>query len=465
MARAVLREIGERTASLAAIELHPSAADLDEVRPRLRRALQHRLIDGGVVDDGLPLDDRAGVEPPTRLLAGRGDCLRTGAASCESLGRDHLDVDTGQQLDCLQGGCSRLEVDAAVAVVWGLAQPFDQPRGGRLDARLRSREQLLQLGQHRRIAGDLGCQRGAEQHVVGAAPARAIVHVDQLERQRPQAMLDRAVGFMQIGLGQAETQPRGHDGLAVASFTQPLERVGDRAERVDSFGIAAYLADCGDAVRGGECATDRTYRLGRCTAVVEHVGAPGVGSEQHPRQLIDERIEDRRGEMQLIATGRDHRRHRWSERRDDLLRIAAERNPLCQPDVVVERCERRDDATVADHVRSGCIHGCEPGDRRADLVTQVVELAERCKRRHVEALTHHLLFAGGQVQAGDAHGVATRGSGPAEGGADRTMQVPAIDTPAGLPRHHRAFEPRELQARVVAHQNKCTKGVYEPGRE
>ena len=109
-------EIGKGSACLGAVEPHPPAVDVDQPGARCSRTFEQRLVDGSVVDDHGPVDDRRGAEPsgPGSVLR-LGDSLGGRGSASESLGGQQFDVDGGQGIDRLERRCGGVEIDAMLS--------------------------------------------------------------------------------------------------------------------------------------------------------------------------------------------------------------------------------------------------------------------------------------------------------------------------------------------------------------
>ena len=316
-------EVLERAARVGAIDLHPSAADLDEAGPGLGGAPQHGFVDRGVVDHDLPVDQGGRPEPAGPLgrpRHRRGGAAGAGPAPGEPLGRHQIDAHGREQFDRLERGRGLLDVDLLGAL--GL-QPVGQPRRDQGEVGQRLVDGLVQQRQVTIAAGQLQCRRGIGQHLGQRTgdwwPGAATAGVDQLERQRP--------GVVAL-VGQTQTEAGAHDGLALGAPDDGVERVRDLVECVHQVALVAEATR-----RRLQC----THHLSECPADgpagVAQAELPTRVRQGGPGDLVDERVEhgpgDRRGIGRRVGR-RGHRschhcRHGCGELRHGQVGIEAQR--------------------------------------------------------------------------------------------------------------------------------------------
>lgn len=106
----------EGAADVGAFEADPPSADVEQRRRLLGGAGQHALVDGGIVDDQLPVEQGAGTEA-AGALAGRrggGGGADLGTAAGELLGDEHLDAGGAHVVEAFEDQGGPVDVDGRV---------------------------------------------------------------------------------------------------------------------------------------------------------------------------------------------------------------------------------------------------------------------------------------------------------------------------------------------------------------
>ena len=183
---AMLRQVGQCPSCFGAIDLHPTATDLNQVGTLFGGALKYFVGYCRVVEYGLPLHDRrCGEASAGGVVARFGGCACDRLAARECFGCDQLDANRRQRIDALQRRCCSLDVDCAV---WGrvvCGDPRCEVGNSASDDDHRVGDESVQLGQKANIVREREGCRVLEFEIRGCAPDAAVVGIDELESERP----------------------------------------------------------------------------------------------------------------------------------------------------------------------------------------------------------------------------------------------------------------------------------------
>ncbi len=374
-------EVGESSSSIAAVEAHPPPVDVDQAGARCSGTLEHGFVDGRVVDDHGPIDDRRGAEPAAASGIPRcGDTFRGRRSAGEAFGCEQLDVDGGQGIDRLERGRSNVEIDTRSRI----GEPRREPRSEEVDVDACRGEAL---GKHREeplVAGEVQRCRKPAGNVCSGAPSTAVVGVDELQRQRP--VTERVIG-------KGQPQAGAHDRFALAAADGLIEDRRQIIERLAEVGVGTELAD-----RRAQCPSDGSGGPGRHAAGIGDRCVPAGPGQEQPGGLIDEGLDDdgRQFFGSEPRTGHgDHRRLACGQFGHGTGEVDTKWSPTSHPPPEARIGELWQNAPRRDEADRHRVCGAEPTDRCADLCAQRIELAERRQRGNSEALAHHLLLAAG----------------------------------------------------------------------
>ena len=464
---AMSSEVLERATCIGATHLHPSPADLDEARPGLGRAAQDGFVDRLVVDDHLPVDERGGAEAGA-TVGRRGVGLRRAASAGsppgELLGRHQIDLHRTEQLDRLERGGGMIDVHRFGATG---VDPLDEPWRHQRQIAQRVIDRLVQQRQVPFAAGQLHGLVGIGAHLGERAPvgrARGVAHLDQFERQRPPVAV----------VGQPQPQPRAHHRLALGPPQHGVEGLGELVEGIDEVALVAEPPGW---------RLQRTHGLAQrpadgASGVAEGELPPGV-RQRGPGDLVDERVEHgpggglgrRRPVGRVGHGGCDHRGHAARQGGQRRVDVETQCRPRGVPPSVAALDQPRQHSARAHEHLGELERRTEPGDRRARRPVERAQPGQTGQRGDVEPLAHHRHLAMRQEQPGHAHRPGAGGGHGTQRATDGRVQVAAVHGAAGLPGHHVAVEPRELEpgqagigSLAQGHHIDCTNGVsHRPG--